>query len=120
MTFQIDGVDFSRNIYRYGFTVQYEKVYGKNGGQMLDGTEVVDLVRVRKVLTAACNPLTSAQLSTLEEVCRREYVAVRYTDPAEGGDVRIDAVPSLSVVNKSLVSNGVTHWTDAVITLRER
>lgn len=120
MTFQVDGVDFSKLIYRYGFTVQYEKVYGKNGGQMLNGRETVDLVRVRKVLTAACNPLTSTQLSELAEVCKREYVAVRYTDPSEGGDVRIDAIPALSVVNKSLVTGGTTYWTDAVITLRER
>ena len=120
MTFQLDGENFSHYLYRYGFAVQYEKVYSSNGGLMMDGRETVDLVRVRRVLTAACNPLTSEQLSALADMCRREYVAVRYTDPAEGGDVRIDAIPSLSVVNKSLTAGCTTYWKDAVITLRER
>lgn len=120
MTFQMDGVNFAGFLQRYGIAIQYEKVYGNNGGLMINGSETVDLVKVRKVLTAACNPLTSAQLSTLADVCKREYVSVRYTDPAEGGDVRIDAVPTLSAASEALITGGITYWTGAVITLRER
>ncbi len=120
MTFMLNGVDFSRYLYRYGMTVQYEKIYGKAGGQTLDGRELVDLIRVRPILVCACNPMTSDEFSRLATVCAEDYIFVSYTDPKTGGDVRMEAVPILSAAKKTLVINGVTYWEGAVITLKER
>lgn len=120
MTLIMDDVDFSDYLYRYGVAVQYQKVYGDGGGTTLSGEEIVDLRAVKTVITAACNPLTSARLSALSETCKSEYVFVRYTDPEAGADVEKTMIPELSAVNKSLTVDGVTYWKDAVITLRER
>lgn len=119
MIFMINGVDVSPCLYRYGLAIQYSKVYGGNGGTLMDGTEVVDLVKVRTILTAACNPLTSERLSKLAEVCREEYVIVDYEDPS-GARQRKEMIPELSAATKSLTVGGITHWEGAVLTLRER
>lgn len=119
MVFMINGIDFSPYLYRYGLAIQYSKVYGDNGGVLVDGTEVVDLVKVRTILTAACNPLTSERLSKLADVCREEYVVVDFEDP-NGGRQRKEMIPDLSAANKSLTVGGITYWEGLVITLRER
>lgn len=120
MTFRLNGIDFSRDVYRKGLAVQYKKLYGKNGGTMLDGSQTVDLLAVKTVLTATCNPLTSARLSALSAVCRSECISVQYSDPEAGGDIRLEMLPELSVAKKSLVVNGVTYWEGVVISLTER
>ena len=107
-------------LYRYGLTVQYEKQYGDGGGIAKDGTEIVDLTRVRTVLSAACNPLTSAQLSKLALACKDDYVTVKYTDPVSGDDKTAEMIPELSAASKALDKGGLVYWQGVVITMRER
>lgn len=120
MAFKLNGIDFSKDIYRKGLAVQYKKVYGKNGGTMIDGSQTVDLLTVKTVLSAACNPLTSARLSALSSVCRDEYIFVEYADPEAGADLRLEMIPELSTAKKTMVVNGVTYWEGVTISLTER
>lgn len=115
----INGIDFSADIYRYGFAIQHQKRYGNNGFTAIDGTELVDLIATKQVVTAACNPLTSRRLSALSEACADEYVAAQYTDPVKG-EVRLEMIAEVSAANKSLTVDGVTYWKDIVVSLRER
>lgn len=119
MEFEINGEDFSGYLYRYGLAIQYEKVYGNGGGKMRDGTETVDLLRVRTVLTAACNPLTSEQLTKISDACKGDYVLAGFLSP-DGTKQWLMMIPELSTVNKSLTVSGVTYWEGLVITLREK
>jgi len=118
---RIGGVDFSTYVNKYGVSFSYEPRMGNNGGMMLDGSEMTDILAWKAVLSLSCNSLTEAEMSALLSACVKEYVEVTFWDPKEAKERTAYFMPSLGVGSVALLEPNAPSWFDGLtITLRER
>lgn len=87
MTLTIDGVNMVPYIAYGGVKWQRADVDGQNAGRTLAATMVRDRIAIKRRLDVTCRPLTAKEASVVLKAIEPEYVAVTYTDPAEGGNV---------------------------------
>ena len=122
LTFKVDGVDYSPSINRYGYSVGYEKRTGNNGGTMLDGSETVDILAWKAVLTLTGNAMPSEKLSALLTACLKDYVQVTFFDVKINGERTAAFIPDVGPASIGLISSGVAKWfrEGIVLTLREK
>ena len=118
----INGTDFTAYFTDTGYTVNYIKRTGSNGGMMQDGTITEDLIAIKAVVVLPPVPLTEAQLSTLlSAVWADGYPLLDYYDPMAGA---LKSVQTVATVSKSKYrgqgADANKYWTGTVITLTER
>lgn len=117
----INAVDFSEYANLYGYSVGYEDRVGPNAGQMLDGTEVVDLVARKSSITWKMNDLPGDKFALLLSVCSDEYVAVKFWDPKTNAERIGIFSANVSMAENSGVYRGGEWWYRGIeLTLRER
>lgn len=118
----INGVDCSSLFMRYGYTVNYKKVHGANGGTMLDGSTTEDVIAVKAVISLSFMPQTEEDLSAfMSSLYGSDYATVYYYDPKDGAYRTIEAIYSEMNV-KHLMTNIYDNemWHPGTMTLTER
>lgn len=93
----VNGKDFSSLANAYGYTVNYEPVYGPNAtAVMQDGTELIDLLGWRTVVTVSCNDLETAKQAELLTACLAAEVELEYFDTRLNADTTATFTTSVS------------------------
>lgn len=118
----MDGEDYSTYINRFGYSINYEKREGVNGGMMQDGSVLVDVLAWKAVLQLPVNGLPADKMARLISACTKPYVAVGYFDLRTNTQrAGIPFVPILSEASLSLINaEGVQWYQGMVLTLEEQ
>lgn len=86
MPLHINAIDFSSIANKYGYTVGYILKNGPNGGDMQNGTEIIDRREVMANIVWKINDIPADELSRLLQVCTVDpYLSVQYFDPRLNG-----------------------------------
>lgn len=118
----INDVDCSSLFMRYGYTTDYKKVHGANGGTMLDGSTTEDVIAVKAVISLSFMPQTEEALAEfLSSLYGSDYATVRYFDLMSGEYRTIEAIYS-EINVKHLMTNIYENemWQPGTLTLTER
>ena len=118
----IDGVDFSADFNKYGSSVRYDPREGENGGMMLDGSMMVDILAWKAVLTLPCNDLTGDRLSALLQATLKSEISVTFLD------TKLNAQRTATFINPDLsdqiltlqTAAGVRWYSGMTLTLTEK
>lgn len=117
----INGTSYTDVFTPTGYVVSYQKRHGSNGGTMLDGSQIEDVLAVKAVVTCTCMPTNEAQLQQLLTVLANTYVTVYYFDPRAGEYRTMTAIPSdPSQKYRGQGSNALEYWTGTVVTFTEK
>ena len=118
----INGVDCSSLFMRYGYSTNYKKIRGANGGTMLDGSTTEDVIAVKAVISLSFMPQTEEALSAfLSSLYGSDYASVYYYDPKEGTYRTIEAIYSEMNVKHLMTNiNDDEMWQPGTMTLTER
>ena len=118
----IDTVNFSSYFTDPGYQVGYVSKDGGQGGMMLNGSESVDELAVKSVITLPCMPLDEGQLNRLLEVLMPTPLhTVEYFDPRFGGQrtaIMKRSMPTMKY--RGFGTNAKEYWTGMVIELTEK
>ena len=118
----IDGVDFSADFNKYGYSVHYIPREGPLGGMMLDGTVKPDILAWKAVCSFPCNDLTADRLATLLQACLKAEVSIRFQDtklnaPRVATFIRPDLSPQTMNLQ---TANGTRWYTGMVLSVEEK
>ena len=118
----INGVDCSSLFMRYGYSTDYKKIHGANGGTMLDGSTTEDVIAVKAIISLSFMPQTETDLSAfLSALYELPYATVRYFDLKAGGYRTIEAIYSeINVKHLMTNINDAEMWQPGTMTLTER
>ena len=118
----INGVDCSSLFMRYGYSTDYKKIHGANGGTMLDGSTTEDVIAVKAVISLSFMPQTEADLSAfLSSLYESPYATVRYFDLKAGAYREVEAIYSEMNVKHLMTNiNDAEMWQPGTMTLTER
>lgn len=117
----INGIDFSRDVNERTYSVDYEKRTGSNGGKMLNGDEIVDILAYKAVLTWNLNYLTADRLSTVLKTVLTDYVYVSYFDTWTNAQRWAYFIPTIGKSSYAFSRNGKKFFRDGMtLTLKER
>ena len=116
----INGIDCSSMFTRYGYDTDYFKVEGNAGGIMLDGSETVDVLRIKALVTMAVMPMTEVEMSRFVNLVSSDYVDVTYFDIKQLGYRTIKAIPS-EVSTRHLMTNAFDDemWSAKAVSFKE-
>ena len=103
----IDGVDFSTDFNKYGYSVRYEIREGTNGGMMLDGSMMVDILARKAVVVLPCNDLTGDRLAALLQATLKAEISVTFLD------TKLNAQRTATFINPELSDQTLTLQTVA-------
>ena len=120
LPFIVDGVDFSTKINRLVYSVGYEKREGSTGGLMLDGSETVDILAFKAVVTVYTNALTESEVTALFSALLKPYVQLTYRDLRTGSDRTATFIPDVDAAEILLIDGQTPYFSEFGITLRER
>lgn len=122
MTLIINGQDFSNYIQQEtDISETMRKVVGPAQDTAVDGTDILDLLRVKWDPSFRLKPMPQAQMAQLIAMMEMEQVTVTYTSVVSG-TVRsnIDMQPmSITVQYAMTTANGVRIYADTPISFQE-
>lgn len=115
----LDGVDLGPFATPAGYSVAYQFEDGGQGGIMLDGSERVDELAKRPVITFPCMPLSEAQLRELYSlILPFPTHSLNYYDP-EKGQRTITVRRSVATSKfRGVGADGNMYWTGVVVTFK--
>lgn len=120
LPFVVDNVDFSAKINRFSYAVGYEKREGSNGGLMLDGSETVDILAFKAVVTVSTNGMRSEELAQLLTALLKPYVQLQFFDTRINAARIATFIPDVSAAPLGFVASDRKVFDTFQITLRER
>lgn len=120
LPFVVDDVDFSAKINRFSYAVGYEKREGSNGGMMLDGSETVDILAFKAVVTVSTNGMRSEELAQLLTALLKPYVQLQFFDTRINDTRTATFIPDVSPAPLGFVTSDRKVFDTFQITLRER
>lgn len=117
----INAMDFSRLANKYGYAVGYVLKTGPNGGDMEDGTEVIDRRAVMTTITWQMNDMPSEDLGRLLNICLRDpLLSVYYFEPRTNAARTSIFTAEVGVSNILLyTAEGARWFKGPLLTLRE-
>ena len=87
MPLVINGVDFSADTERLGYTISYEDRTGGNGMTMQNGDQYIDVITQKPVLSWRLDSLPMTRLAALHAAINAAvYVEVTYYDTATASE----------------------------------
>ena len=87
MPLKINGVDFSADTERLGYTISYEDRTGGNGMTMQNGDQYMDVITQKPVLSWRLDSLPMTRLAALHAAINAAvYVEVTYYDTATASE----------------------------------
>jgi len=118
----LNGVDITRLITPWGYTVSHRKIQGGSQGTMLDGSFTDDVLAYKATVSATCMPLTDAQLNTLTaNLMSQEYAYLRFYDPRTGDYRAAQCVYTpYEAKERGKGSDGNIYWTGMALKFEER
>lgn len=120
LPFVVDNVDFSAKINRFSYAVGYEKREGSNGGLMLDGSETVDILAFKAVVTVSTNGMRSEELAQLLTALLKPYVQLQFFDTRINDTRTATFIPDVSAAPLGFAAPDRKIFDTFQITLRER
>ena len=120
LPFVVDNVDFSAKINRFSYAVGYEKREGSNGGLMLDGSETVDILAFKAVVTVSTNGMRSEELAQLLAALLKPYVQLQFFDTRINDTRTATFIPDVSAAPLGFAAPDRKVFDTFQITLRER
>ena len=120
LPFVVDNVDFSAKINRFSYAVGYEKREGSNGGLMLDGSETVDILAFKAVVTVSTNGMRSEELAQLLTALLKPYVQLLFFDTRINDTRTATFIPDVSAAPLGFAAPDRKIFDTFQITLRER
>ena len=121
MTYILDGVDCSSYLASHGYETWYNEISGQNASYMLDGSYVKDTLARKIVSSATTRALSPAQMSTLLDICGKDYITATFLDAKTNTYVTKEVMPQISNSIEGIRRVGsVVWWEKVTITLTER
>lgn len=116
----IDGVDFTDTTSKYGYS-QYQVIReGNNGGIMLSGERVTDIIAQKIGVTIPLNPMTGAEASAILSAVRKSYVTATVWNVYTGEEYESVFIPTISSANIAILRDTEKWWNGVVVTLEEK
>lgn len=120
LSYIVDGVDFSAYVNRWQYAVRYDYREGKNGGLMLDGSYLRDLLAIKRVVSVTLNDRSGPQLSAFLSAVLKNEVQLTYFEPADNADRTATFHPTVEEIQIPPVP-GSTRWGKGFrVTMEER
>lgn len=120
-TVKLNNVDVTNYFTPRGMTVAYTKVLGENGGTMLTGERIEDILAWKAVVTLTCMPLTPAQQADFLAKVTVDDPTLYYFDPRTNAYRTIHYMASISeTTHKGNGGTGTEYWTGLVLTAEEK
>lgn len=116
----INGWDCSFAFNRTGAVYAPVKVEGNNSGTAMDGTDIIDLIRVKDSWVLPGNALSAEHYAKLLGICSLAYVTATYPHPSTGEPVTKSMVPTLSEAGRKPIPGRGIWYVDWTLTLKER
>lgn len=119
---RINNHDYTALVTRYGYSVNYTKIDGGQGGTMLDGSTTVDVLAIKAVITVPLMPLFESQLrEIIADTLSSDYPTLYYFDPRAGDYRTIETIisePQMQHVGQSITDAEI--WLAGTLTFTER
>ena len=117
----INAEDFSALANKYGYSIGYVLKNGPNGGEMEDGSEVIDRRAVMASIAWQMNDMPSADLNRLLSICLKDpLLSVYYFDPRTNKARTSVFTAEVGVSNVLLYTlDGARWFKGPLLTLRE-
>lgn len=120
-TFIAGGYDLAKCVNKYRYSVGYTWELGANNGKLLNGDEVVDVLKTKAVLAVTFNLLTDEEITLISTLFTQPYIVITYRDTRAGGDRTATFIPSLSAAQIGIMTADKTVWRDGItLSLREK
>lgn len=116
----IRGVDCSSLAQKYGYTLSYSVRSGSNGGMMLDGSQTIDILAYKAVISVDMNPMSDAECSQLLSLVQRNYVTVTYFDIKTNSVRTAEFIPKIGTASPVILRDGKKVFDGMTLTLEER
>lgn len=116
----LNGVDYSTAFNKWGVRWSPVKVTGPNEGISQGGHVIIDLLRVKDLLTLQGNDVEQRVYSALQAVCAEGSVTAVFTHPATGKTVNETMIPTLSEAAQKPMPGGKVYLSGWTLTLEER
>lgn len=119
---RINGVDYTAYFPDVGYTVEYVKRTGSNGGMLQSGEMEEDLLDRKAVVTFPCVPLTDEKTSKILSAAFDDvYALLEYYDPWRRERRLIMAIVDVSEQRyRGFGSDGNPYWTGLTFTFTEK
>lgn len=117
----VNGEDWSGYVQRYGFYEIPEKVYGPNHSvnAALDGTTMVDYIRVKKHPSWMLMPMTAVEVANIAMALSFGQVSLTYFSPSDNAQRTIKAMADINQIALALKSATKEIYSDIRITFTE-
>lgn len=104
-----------------GMKVSYKKVLGENGGTMLSGDRVEDVLAWKAVVTLPCMPLTETQQADFLTKAQSDDPTLYYFDPKAKAYRTIHYMATIKeTVYRGAGGTGTEYWTGLVLIAEEK
>ena len=119
-TVKMNGVDVTSYFTPRGMKVAYAKVLGSNGGTMLNGDLIEDVLAWKAKVTLDCMPLTEAQMTDFLTKATATHPTLYYFDPRKNAYRTIHYMANVAeAAYKGAGGTGTDYWTGYVLTAEE-
>lgn len=116
----INGVDFSELANKYEYEVGYITRTGSNGGVMLDGTRVVDIIAYKASITWPLNDLRDTDLAAIQTACQTPEVTVTFWDTLANAQRTSVFIPVFSTQKIGILRSTGKWWKGISLNLEEK
>lgn len=119
-TIKMNNVTVTSYFVPRGMKVTYQKVLGENGGTMLNGDLVEDVLAWKAKVSIPCMPLTEAQMADFLTKATADHPTLYYFDPRTNGYRTIHYMADVSEATfRGAGGTGTEYWTGYVLTAEE-
>ena len=120
-TVKMNNVDVTSYFTPRGMSVTYVKVLGENGGTVLTGERVEDVLAWKAVVTLTCMPLTPTQQADFLTKAQVADPTLYYFDPKANDYRTIHYMAEISeTVHRGNGGTGTEYWTGLVLKAEEK
>lgn len=116
----IDGVDFTSVVSKYGYKPYVITRQGKNGGTMLNGDVVVDILAYKTGVSIRLNPMTGADAAAIMAAVSNPYVEATVWDVRTNSEKTATFITKISQPNLAILRSSEKWWSGITITLEEK
>jgi hypothetical protein len=120
MQIEIDGADYSDYFSPLSFDVSYDKVEGPNSGTSIGGTSILDVVKVKTILTLKTGLLTTEKFTKFTDMANNSYVTVKYDLNDTGNPVELVMIPTAGKARQVPLLGGGYVYKNIPFELREK
>lgn len=119
-TFVWNGVDYSKKINCFSYSVTPTPRSGNNGGIMQNGDRRPDVLKWADVVTVETNGLKGSDVAALLTAMKVEKGTLKYLSSSTNAERTATFIPSIGTVRYAFIKSGSVVWYNGFqITLEE-